>query len=123
MSEKLLVVVTNSDPRNPCEIVEPIYNATVAASMDYNVELIFSGKAGEILVVGVAEEVPTLKDDNEKNVYTLLKDAHEAGVQIKASKLLTMRWGEELIPEVDDVVGAGYLISEVMGDATETLSY
>ncbi len=122
MSEKLLVVVTNSDPRNPCEIVEPIYNATVAASMDYHVEIIFSGRAGEILVTGVAEEVPSLKDD-EDSVYTLLKNAHEAGVHIKATKHLTLRWGEELIPEVDDIVGAGYIISEVMDNSTETLSY
>ncbi len=122
MSEKLLVVVTNSDPRNPCEIVEPIYNATVAASMDYHVEIIFSGRAGEILVTGVAEEVPSLKDD-EDSVYTLLKNAHEAGVHIKATKHLTLRWGEELIPEVDDIVGAGYVISEVMDNSTETLSY
>lgn len=122
MSEKLLVIVTNSDPRNPCEIVEPIYNATVAASMDYDVEMIFSGKAGEILVSEVAEEVPSLKDDN-KSVYDLLKSAHDAGVHIKATKLLTVRWGEDLIPEVDDIVGAGYMISEVMDNKTETLSY
>lgn len=122
MSERLLIVVTNSDPRNACEIIEPIYNATVAASMDYHVEMIFSGRAGEILVQGVAEEVPTLKDDN-KSVYDLIKDAHEAGVLIKATKHLTIRWGEALIPEVDDIVGAGYLISEAMGNSTEALSY
>lgn len=122
MSERLLIVVTTSDPRNACEIIEPIYNATVAASMDYHVEMIFSGRAGEILVKGVAEEVPTLKDD-EKSVYDLIKDAHEAGVALKATKHLTTRWGEELIPEVDDVVGAGYLISEAMGNSTKTLSY
>ncbi len=122
MSEKLLVVVSNSDPRNPCEIVEPIYNATVAASMDYHVELIFSGKSGEILVNGVAEEIPTLKDE-DKTVYNLLQSAHEAGVLIKASKHLTIRWGEELIPEVDDIVGAGYIISEVMANTTETMTY
>lgn len=122
MSEKLLIVVTNSDPRNPCEIIEPIYNATVAASMDYHVELIFSGSAGEILVSGVAEEVPSLKDEN-KSVYDLLQGAHDAGVQIKATKHLTVRWGETLIPEVEDIVSAGYVISEVMGNNTETLSY
>lgn len=122
MSERLLIVVTNSDPRNPCEIIEPIYNATVAASMDYHVEMIFSGRAGEILVKGVAEEIPTLKDD-DKNVYHLLQEAHEAGVLIKANKHLTTRWGEDLIPEVDDVVGAGYLISEAMDNNTEALSY
>lgn len=122
MSEKLLVVVTNSDPRNPCEIIEPIYNATVAASMDYYVELIFSGKAGEILVNGVAEEVPSLKDEN-KSIYDLLKNAHDAGVHIKATKHLTLRWGDTLIPEVEDIVGAGYVISEVMDNNTETLSY
>ncbi len=121
MSERLLVVVTNSDPRNPCEIIEPIYNATVAASMDYHVEMIFSGRAGEILVKGVAEEVPTLKE--EKTVSDLLKDAVSAGVLIKATKHLTTRWGDEIIPEVEDVVGAGYVISEVMNNATKTMSY
>lgn len=122
MSERLLIVVTNSDPRNTCEIIEPIYNATVAASMDYHVEMIFSGRAGEILVKGVAEEVPSLKDDN-RSVYDLIQSAHEAGVLIKATKHLTIRWGNELIPEVDDIVGAGYLISETMDNATEALSY
>ncbi len=121
MSERLLVVVTNSDPRNPCEIIEPIYNATVAASMDYHVEMIFSGRAGEILVKGVAEEVPTLKE--EQTVADLLKDAVSAGVLIKATKHLTTRWGDEIIPEVEDIVGAGYVISEAMNNATKTLSY
>lgn len=122
MSERLLVVVTNSDPRNPCEIVEPIYNAMVAASMDYHVEMIFSGRAGEILVKGIAEEIPTLKD-NDRTVAHLIQDALTAGVIIKASKHLTTRWGEELIPEVEDIVGAGYIISEVMSNSTKTLSY
>ena len=122
MSERLVVVVSNSDPRNPCEIVEPIYNATVAASMDYHVEIIFSGRSGEILVSGVAKEVPTLKGDN-KTIATLLKEAMDAGVIIRASKHVTIRWGEELIPEVENVVGAGYIISEVMNNAVKTLSY
>ncbi|MPV85272.1 peroxiredoxin [Ostreibacterium oceani] len=121
MTERLLIVVNNSNPHNPCEIVEPIYNATVAAAMDYHVELIFSGSSGEILVKGVAESILTLKED--KTVYQLIQEAHETGVQIKATKHLTLRWGEELIPEVDDIVGAGYVISEVMGNSTETLCY
>ncbi len=122
MSERLLVVVTNSDPRNPCEIVEPIYNAMVAASMDYRVEMIFSGRAGEILVKGVAEDVPTVKDE-DKTIADLLQDALSAGVIIKASKHLVTRWGDDLIPEVEDIVGAGYVISEVMSNSTKSLSY
>lgn len=122
MSERLLVIVTNSDPRSACEIVEPIYNATVAASMDYHVEMIFSGRSGEILLQDVAVEVPSIKDDG-KSVYDLLQAAHEAGVQIKATKHLTTRWGDALIPEVDEIIGAGYIISEVMGNNSETLSY
>jgi len=122
MSERLLIVVTNSNPRSPYEISQPIYNATVAASMDYHVELIFSGKAGEILVKGVAETVPSMKN-NDKTVYDLICDAHEAGVLIKASKTLISQWGNELIPEVDDIIGAGYMISEIMGHSTQSLSY
>ncbi|MGY0399888.1 MAG: peroxiredoxin [Ostreibacterium sp.] len=122
MSERLLIVVTNSDPRNPCEIVEPIYNATVAASMDYHVEMIFSGRAGEILIKGVAESVSTLKED-ETNIAHLLQAAIAAGVIIKATKHLTTRWGSELIPEVEDIVGAGYVISEMMNNSTKSISY
>ncbi len=122
MSERLLIVVTNSDPRNPCEISEPIYHATVAASMDYNVELIFSGRAGEIVVKGVAEQVSSLKDDS-KSVYDMIRDASENGVVIKATKMMTVRWGTELIPEVSDIVGGGYLVSEAMQDSTVTMTY
>lgn len=122
MSERLLIVVTNSDPRNPSEIVEPIYNATVAASMDYHVEMIFSGRAGEVLVKDVAEEVPTLKED--QNVATLLAEALDAGVLIKASKNVVTHWGKDnLLPVVEDVVGAGYIISEVMNNETKSLCY
>ncbi len=122
MSERLLIVVTNSDPRNPCEISEPIYHATVAASMDYNVELIFSGRAGEIVVKGVAEQVSSIKDDS-KSVYDMIRDASENGVVIKATKMMTVRWGTELIPEVSDIVGGGYLVSEAMQDSTVTMTY
>lgn len=122
MSERLMIIVTNSDPRNPCEISEPIYHATVAASMDYQVELIFSGRAGEIVVKDVASEIPSIKDET-RSIYDMIKDAHENGVTIKATKLLTQRWGEELIPEIEDIVGGGYLISEAMRESTVTLTY
>lgn len=122
MSERLMIIVTNSDPRNACEISEPIYHATVAASMDYQVELIFSGRAGEIVVKETAKEVPMVKDDS-KTIYDLIREAHENGVAIKATKLMTKRWGTELLPEVEDIVGGGYLISEAMRESTVTLTY
>ena len=34
MAEKLVVIILNSDPQNSAEILEPVYHATIAASMD-----------------------------------------------------------------------------------------
>ena len=38
MAEKLVIIILNSDPQNGAEILEPVYHATIAASMDYHAE-------------------------------------------------------------------------------------
>ena len=35
MAEKLIIVMANTDPRNGEELGAPIFQATVAAAMDY----------------------------------------------------------------------------------------
>jgi predicted peroxiredoxin len=53
----------------------------------------------------------------------MIKDAHEAGVKFKVCAPSVERWGENLIPEVEEIVGSAYLISEAMDDDTVTFTY
>jgi len=47
--KKLVIVMANSDPRNGEEIGAPIFQATVAAAMDFEVEVICTATAGRLL--------------------------------------------------------------------------
>ena len=40
MAEKLVIIILNSNPQNNAEVLEPVYHATIAASMDYSAEII-----------------------------------------------------------------------------------
>ena len=55
--KKLIIVMANSDPRNGEEIGAPIFQATVAAAMDFEVEVICTATAGRLMKKGVAEKL------------------------------------------------------------------
>ena len=125
MAEKLIIVMANSDPRNGEELGAPIFQASVAAAMEYDVEVICTATAGVLLKKGIAEKL-TVKEGSPKTVYDFIKDAHEAGVKFYTCSpnldLFEMT-EEDLIPECEGVVGGAYLIEQVMDDDTKVLSY
>lgn len=57
MTRKLLIVLVNTDPRNPEELGAPFYHAAVAAAMDYEVDVICAATAGKLMRHGVAEQI------------------------------------------------------------------
>ena len=122
MAEKLVVIILNSDPQNSAEILEPVYHATIAASMDYHAEIILAGRAGELAIRGVADNTETGRKAGE-TLYDLIKEAYQSGVVIKASKYVVQRWGDNLIAEVSEVVSGGYIVGEIMNSNNKTLSY
>lgn len=122
MASKLVIMILNSNPENASEILEPIYHATIASSMDYQAEIIFAGRAGELAIRGIADKMPSLRKPNE-TIYDLIKDAYESGVVIKASKFVVQRWGDNLIAEVSEVVSGSYIIGEIMNPQVMTLTY
>ena len=125
MSKKLIIVMANSDPRNGEEIGAPIFQATVAAAMDFEVEVICTATAGRLMKKGVAERL-WVKEGSPKSVYDFIKDAHEAGVKFYCCSpnldLFDMT-KEDLIPECDGIIGGAYLIERVMEDDSEVLTY
>ena len=77
---KLIIIMVNTDPRNGEELGAPFFQATVAAAMDYEVEVICTATAGQLMKKGVAEKL-VVKPGSPKTVYDFIKDAHEAGVK------------------------------------------
>ena len=125
MASKLIIVMANTDPRNGEELGAPIFQATVAAAMDFEVEVVCTATAGRLLKKGVAERL-FVKTGSPKSVLDFIKDAHEAGVKFLCCSpnldLFEMSQ-EDLIPECGGIVGGAYLIERVMDDEYRVLTY
>lgn len=126
MAEKLVIIMVNTDPRNGEELGAPFFQATVAAAMDYEVEVICTATAGQLMKKGVAEKL-VVKEGSPKNVYDFIKDAHEAGVKFYCCSpnldLFDME-KDDLIPECEGIVGGAHVIEEVMeNDDAKVLTY
>ena len=125
MAEKLVIIMVNTDPNNGEELGAPFFQASVAAAMDYEVEVICTATAGKLMKKGVAENL-VVKDGSPKNVYDFIKDAHEAGVKFYCCSpnldLFDMT-EDDLIPECEGIVGGAHLIEQVMEEDCRVLSY
>ena len=119
MADKLIIVMANTDPRNGEELGAPIFQATVAAAMDYDVDVICTATAGRLMKKGVADEL-FVKEGSPKSVYSFIQDAHEAGAKFYCCSpnldLFDMS-KEDLIPECEGIIGGAHLI-----DATPAAS-
>lgn len=122
MANKLMIIMVNTDPTNSSELGAPFFQATVAAAMDYEVEVILTARAGELAKKGVAEKL-FVKEGSSKSVYEFIKDAHEAGAKFKVCTPTLDLWGDDLIPEIDETVGGAYVIEQAMDDDVVTFTY
>jgi predicted peroxiredoxin len=125
MAKKLLIVMANTDPRNGEELGAPLFQASVAAAMDYEVEVVCTATAGRLLKKGVAENL-VVKPGSPKSVYDFIKDAHAAGVKFYCCSpnldLFDMT-KEDMIPECSGIVGGAHLIEQVMEGDCKVLTY
>jgi len=122
MADKLMIIMVNTDPSNGSELGAPFFQATVAAAMDYEVEVILTARSGELAKKGVAEKLFVM-EGSTKSVYEFMKDAHEAGVHFKVCTPTLELWGDDLIPEIEETVGGAYVIEQAMDEDVVTLTY
>lgn len=122
MADKLLIVMANADPEKPAALGAPFFQATVAAAMEYEVEVIFTGLSGKLAINGVADQL-RMKPDSDKTIYDIMKDAFNTGVKFKICTPALDLWGDDLIPEISETVGGAYLVSEAMDEDTVTFTY
>lgn len=124
MADKLLIIMAVGDPRSSAECCAPLFQATVAAAMEYDVEIIFTGRTSELALKGVAEGVQVKsKNTDSKSMYDVIREAHDAGVVFKVCSSALVNGELELIPEIEDTVGGAYVVSETMNEGTITLTY
>lgn len=125
MADKLIIIMANTDPRNGEELGAPIFQASVAAAMEFEVEVICTATSGQLMKKGVAENL-YIKEGSPKSVYDFIKDAHEAGVKFACCSpnldLFDMT-EDDLIPECSGIVGGAYLIEEIMEGDCKVLTY
>lgn len=126
MARKLVIIMVNTDPRNGEELGAPFFQASVAAAMEYEVEVVCTATAGRLMKRGVAENL-VVKLGSPKTIYDFIKDAHEAGVKFFCCSpnldLFDMTEAD-LIPECAGIVGGAYVIEEIMeNDETRVLTY
>ena len=125
MADKLIIIMANTDPRNGEELGAPIFQASVAAAMEFEVEVICTATSGQLMKKGFAENL-YIKEGSPKSVYDFIKDAHEAGVKFACCSpnldLFDMT-EEDLIPECSGIVGGAYLIEEIMEGDCKVLTY
>ena len=118
MAGKLLIIMVNTDPRNGEELGAPFFQASVAAAMEYEVEVVCTATSGQLMKRGFAEKL-VVKEGSPKTVYDFIKDAHEAGVKFYCCSpnldLFDMTV-EDLIPECEGIVGGAHVIEQVMED-------
>lgn len=123
MADKLLLVLANTDPASDVALSAPLFQATVAAALDYQVEMVFTGQAGVLARQGFAASIPVAAQQ-DRSLYDLIRDAHAAGVRFKVCTPTDDDvWDQGLIPEIDEMIGAAYVIGEAMSDNTITFTY
>jgi predicted peroxiredoxin len=122
MRKKLLIIMANADPKNAEEIAAPLFQATVAAAMSHEVEVVFTGWTGILATEGKAEDLE-INHDTHRTIYDVIKDANKAGVTFKMCTSSLDMWAEALIPEIEEAIGSAYVVGEAMDEDTVTFTY
>ncbi|TXL79466.1 peroxiredoxin [Vineibacter terrae] len=125
MPRRLTIILINSDPRNPAELGAPLYQAAVAAAMDYEVEVICTGAAGPLMCRGRAAAIE-IKPGSGRTVYDFIREAHGHGARFLACATnldLHAIAADDLIPECAGLVGSAYMVERAMDDDTRVLTY
>jgi predicted peroxiredoxin len=117
--------MANTDPRNGEEIGAPIFQASVAAAMEYEVDVVCTATSSKLMRRGVAEHLP-LKTGSSSNLYQFIKEAREAGVRFYCCSPNIDPFDlnpDDLIPECSGIIGGAQLVEQIMEEDVRVLSY
>lgn len=112
VSRKLAILLWATTPENPALCRMPFVYAAVAAAMDCEVEVHFTGRAVRLLVDGVAAAIhpgPT----EEKSIYEFMQDAAGQGARFLGCSMALhehVAASDQKIPEFSGAAGAATFI-------------
>ncbi|MBS0268984.1 MAG: DsrE family protein [Proteobacteria bacterium] len=125
MLQKLVIILASTDPLSGEALSAPLFQASVAAGMNYHVEVVCAGTAAKLLRNGAAASIH-LNPDEKRSVYDFIKEGHAAGVRFfcfsPGLDVCHLR-KEDLIPECSGVIGAAHFIEEIMSSDCRVLTY
>lgn len=125
MTRKLIIILANTDTANGEALSAPIFQASVAAAMAHQVEVICTGPSARILRKGASAEFE-LKPGAKHSIHDVIRQAHASGVKfycLAPDLDLCNMQRDNLIPECCGVLGAAHLIEEIMASDSKVLTY
>ncbi len=114
--------MSNANPEKPDSCYAPLFQATIAAALSHDVEVVLTGLSVQLAIGDVAQKAE-VNLETHRTIYDIIKEAHQAGVAFKACNTSLKMAAEDLIEEIEERVGAAYVIAEAMDDNTVTFTY
>ena len=124
-AHKLLILLWAATPDRPDSYLIPFTYAAVAAAMDCEVEMHFTGTSVRLLVEGVAARL-TLSQAEGKSIYHLMQQAAQQGVRfLGCSMALAEHLAEDeiKIAEFSGTTGAATFIMRALDANWRSLTF
>jgi uncharacterized protein len=125
MATRLAILLWHASEADPAKCAAPFVYAAVAAAMDAEVEVHFSGASVRLLVPGVAEQLFPGRD-RSRSLYRFMQDAAEHGARFVGCSMAEQEHLEGIegrIPEYSRVVGAAAFIQRTLDPEWRTLVF
>jgi uncharacterized protein len=110
--QKIIFVLTNLED-NPMMLETPFNLALLAAAIDVEVAMVFTGKAGKLLKKVVADI--TFSRPNKPSLLENIRKMKNEGIKIYLCSPVLDFYElkkEEMIEEIDAIIGGMFLITE-----------
>jgi uncharacterized protein len=122
MAEKLLIVIEDADPSEPETVAKPLFQATVAAAMEYEVEVVLAGNARCLAEPGVAERI-VVQPERGKTALDFIRSAVDVGVKFRVCPHDASCPPQNVIPEIESFVERAYIAERAPVASTVMLNY
>lgn len=112
-SEEKVLIIMSTGPEIPHRCATPFFLASVAAASEKETIMIFNIKGGALMKKGVAENL--VVKEGGKPIIDFIRQAKDIDVTMyvcSPSLELNDMTEDDLIEEVDGVVGGAYLIEQ-----------
>ncbi|MBA2124868.1 peroxiredoxin [Hyphomicrobium methylovorum] len=126
MARKLIIILANVDPTDGEALSAPIFQATVAAAMSHQVEVVCTGRSAKILCKGSSVEIELKPGGGKRSIHDFIREARAAGAKfycLAPDLDICNMHKDDLISECCGVLGAAHLIEEIMSNDSKVLTY